>query len=172
MTPQPVIPIKLFQVLTIRAHVVDKDTIIACYAVGQNGKYKTGSKVYKNTTNKAMKRCKLEILNQALIALGEGQRLCVAVEEPFLQDFIKEGQLFNEEYYQDIVDEIRLHLSLCSSVICKSFIPREAFDAALKQYKHAKFDLLPDTDPFKQIKMVTDRRIREAKQHEAEVSTW
>lgn len=169
---QPVIPIKLFQILTIRVHAVNNNTIIACYAVGQNGKFKTGSKVYQNVSNKAMKRCKLEILNQGLIALGEGKRVCIAVEENFIHDFINENKLINETYYQDIVEELRFHLSLCSSVICKSFVPREAFDAALKQYKHAKFDLLPDSDPYKQIKMVTDRRIREAKQYEAAISNW
>lgn len=160
------------QILTIRAHVVDKTTIIATYAVGHGKTFKTGSKTYQNTSSKALKRCKLEILNQALLALGEGQRVCIAVEEKFLQDFINEGKLKNEYYYHDIVQELCFNLSLCSSVTCKEFVPRPAFDAALSQYKHAKYDLLPDTDPYKAIKIATDRRIREARQYEAAISNW
>lgn len=160
------------QILTIRAHVVNKTTIIASYAIGQGKTFKTGYKTYQNISSKALKRCKLDILNQALVVLGEGQKVCIAVEEKFIQDFINEGKLINEQYYQDIVDELRINLSLCSSVTCKEFIPRPAFDAALTQYRHAKYDLLPDTDPFKAIKIATDKRIREARRYETAISTW
>lgn len=159
------------QILTIRAYMAEENTIIATYAVGKDKTYKTGSKTYRNTSKKAIKRCKLEILNQALLALGEGKNVRITVTEKFLQNFITEGKLINESYYQDIVDELRFNLSLCSSVACSEFIPKSAFEAALREYKHAKYDLLPDTDPYKFIKIMTDKRIQEARQRkEAELA--
>ena len=159
------------QHLTIRVHLVNKSTIIATYAVGTGKRLKTGNKVYENVDKKALKRSKLEILNQALIALGDGQKVNIEIEETFLQEFINNNKLKNESYYQDIVDDLRIHLSLCSSVTCKSWISPNLFKAALDEYKRVKDDLFPPQPTYQEI-FRKRKQMTEARRYEAAISNW
>lgn len=161
------------QQLTIRAHSVNKDCIIASYAFGHGRRFHTGSKVYEGCSSKAIKGCKLDILNEALMALGEGKRVNIEVEEQFLLDFLRFNTLKNEAYYQALVDDLRINLSLCSSVTCNTWVSRGVFNAALGEYKTARYNHLPASDPYKQIKMMAEKKkMKEAHQYEMEVTNW
>lgn len=166
---QPITPTCL---LTIRVHLVNQTTIIATYAFGTGKTFKTGHKVYQNTNGKALKRAKLEILNQALIALGENKRVSIELEEKFILDFLEKGTIRNGAFYQDIIDDLRISLSLCSSVTHKPWITPSLFNAALQEYKSVKKELFPDTSPsYKEI-FAAQKRLREARQYEAAISNW
>ncbi len=160
------------QLLTIRAHLFNKNTIIATYAVGIGKRFKVGNKVYENVDKKALKRCKLEILNQALITLGEGKRVSIEVEEIFLQEFLNYNILKNESYYQDIVDSLRINLSLCSSVSCKSHISRNAFDAALEEYRRVKRSIIHSDIPTYKELFAQHKQMTEARKYEQAISNW
>lgn len=160
------------QLLTIRAHLLGNRTVIAAYAVGNGKSFKTGHKVYKEVGRKNLKGIKLDILNQALMALGENKKVEIEVEEKFILDFITDNKLKNEPYYQDTVDNLRTNLSLCSSVSCKSWINRNLFNAALDEYKQVKKTVFPDPTPTYKELFAQQKKLREARQYEKAISTW
>lgn len=158
--------------LTIRAHLVNKTTIIATYAFGTGNNFQIGHKIYQDTSGKALKRAKLEILNQALMELGEDKRVNIETDDKFILDFLENGTFRNEAFYQDIVDHLRTNLSLCSSVTHKSWITSSLFNAALQEYKSVKKELFPDTSPSYLEIFAARKRMREARQYEAAISSW
>ncbi len=169
MTSSVATPLNL---LTIRAHLVFKTTIVASYAVGIGRNIKVGSRIFKDTTIKNIKRAKLEILNDALAALGEGKRVAIEVEESFLWDFINTGVLKNEQHFQDIADSIRMKLSLCESVVCRQNIGSGIFNAALNEYRRAKVTAFPEPSPtYKEI-FAMQKKLKEARQYEMAVMNW
>ena len=164
MTPSVTTPL---QILTIRAHLVNKTTIIATYAFGTGNNFQTGHKIYWDTSGKALKRAKLEILNQALMELGEDKSVSIETDDKFILGFLENGTFRNEAFYQDIVDHLRINLSLCSSVTHKSWITSSLFNAALQEYKSVKKELFPDTSPSYLEIFAAQKRMREARQYGA-----
>lgn len=160
------------QILTIRVHLLQKNLIIATYAVGSGKRFKVGNKVYENTSKKALKRCKLEILNRALETLGSGKKVSIEIEERLLQEFIDNDTLKNEKHYQDLADDIRINLNLCSSVTCKSTISHNAFNAALDEYRSVKQKVLHSDIPTYKELFAQHRRMAEARKYEQAISNW
>lgn len=163
---QPITPTYL---LTFRAHSLNSKTIIATYAFGTGNHFQTGNKVFQEISS--LKKAKLEILNQALIALGEGKKVNIETDEKFILDFLKSGVMVGEKYYQDTVNDLRINLSLCSSVVCQPYIYPSLFNTALQEYKKAKAAFIPPMPSYKEL-WATQKRLREARQYEAAISTW
>jgi len=163
---QPITPTYL---LTFRAHSLNSKTIIASYAFGTGNHFQTGSKVFQEISS--LKRAKLEILNQALIAMGDGKKVNIETDEKFILDFFKSGIMKVEKSCQDAVNDLRINLSLCSSVVYQSYIYPGLFNAALQEYKKAKAAFIPPMPSYKEL-FAAQKRLREARQYEAAISTW
>lgn len=161
--------------LTIRAHVVCKNSIIATYAIvrGRNV-IKVWYHHFDGAGVKALKRCKLEVLNEAIMAIGEGKKVSVCVEDDYILDFIRTGIMKGERYYQDIVDQLRTTLSLCSSVICSECISSTLFNAALQEYRSMKNLLYPGADAYLAAckRNNIQRRLNEARRFERAITNW
>lgn len=130
--------------IALRAHKI-KDSIIATYAIGRGRTYTTGYSYTPLAQGKNIECCKLEILNAALEALGEGKKVTICTEDKFLQDFLESGHLKNEKKYQAVVDELLNHLSLCASVGYKKWADSMMFNAALQEYRSMKALYYPET---------------------------
>lgn len=158
--------------LTIRAHTISNNAIIASYAYCIGEHFHTGSKILQETEAKGLIKAKIEILSQALTALGEGKRLNIEIDDKEILRFLKTGIL--EKYgdrYQNIVDNLSMQLSLCSSVTCQSWVDYNLFNAALEEYRRAKADFIKPMPSYQEL-FAAHKRLIEARKQEAAVLNW
>ena len=158
--------------LTIRAHTISNKIIIASYAYCIGRHFYTGSKILQGAEAKDLINANIEILSQALTALGQGKRLNIEIDDKEILRFLKTGIL--EKYgdrYQNIVDNLSMQLSLCSSATCQSWVDHSLFNAALQEYKRAKAEIIPPMPSYQEL-FAAHKQLMEAKRQEAAVLNW